>query len=95
MLYFGILLVLPCSCVLRISESLFGYGVIATLAKRIATEYAPYREDRSYEKATLLICLYGIGRAGRCEPAAGRFQGRNKPLVQSDEPYHYVLHITL
>ena len=58
-----------------VSQSVFGYGVISAGAKGIATEYAPYRQNGSYDKASFTVCLKGIGRASRREPTSGiRFQ---------------------
>ena len=40
----------PCN-IFRVSEALLGYGIVAPLRKRVATEYAPYRKDETDEKA--------------------------------------------
>ena len=56
----------------RISESLFGYGVIAASAKRIAAEYAVDRKDQSDKKATFSECFQSVLGAGWRKSAASR-----------------------
>ena len=75
-----------------VSEASFGHGVIASPTERIAAQNTPHGENETHEEATFLKCLKGIGRAGWCEPAAGRFQRRYKFSVKGYEPYHQVLH---
>lgn len=38
-----------------------GYGIVASGAKGIAAEDAPYREGETDKKAAFLKCLNGIG----------------------------------
>ena len=71
-----------------ISEALFGYGIVPTLREGIAAQDAPYRQNKSDKKATFLKCLEGIGGAGWCKPAAGRFYGGDKFPVEIYQTYH-------
>ena len=58
-----------------ISQTSLGYGIVSAGAKGIAPEDAPHREYGSYDKASFLIRLEGVGRASRREPTSGiRFQ---------------------
>jgi len=58
-----------------VSEASFGHGIVSGRAKWIAAKDAPYCQNGSDYEATFLICLKGIGRAGRREPTCGmRFQ---------------------
>ena len=74
------------------SESLFGNGVVAAARKRIAAQNAPDCQNSPNEKASFLIRLKGVGRAGWLEPAAGRFDRGNEFSVKADKPNHKMLH---
>ena len=55
------------------NNTLLGDGIVPGLAEWITSEYSPNGQDKPDKKATFLKCFYSIGRAGWCEPAAGRF----------------------
>lgn len=44
-----------------IAKSIFGDRIIAALAKRVAAQYSPYRENRSRKKAAFTKRLNGVG----------------------------------
>ena len=69
-------------------------GVVAALTEWIAAEYPPYGEKRPDDKAPLLIRLDRVGRAGRREAAAGRFERRDVFSVEFNEGDGYPFHFT-
>ncbi len=66
-----------------------------SLAKGVAAANSSDCQYRADEKATFLICFKSIGRAGRCEPATGRFYRRDEFLIQAYKPHHNMLHINI
>ena len=74
------------------SKSPLRHGIVATLAKRVASKNAPNGKDKPHKKATFFKCLNGIGRAGWSKPAAGRFYGRDESLVAAYQQYKKPLH---
>jgi hypothetical protein len=82
----------PRNCI-PVSETVFGHGIVSRLAKRIATQDAPYRQYGSDYKAAFLIRLKGIGRASRREPTGGmRFQLRKVFSVELNKSDTQIFH---
>ena len=75
------------------TETSLGDRIVSSLAKRVASEDPPDRENCSGKKAAFLICLEGIGRARRCEPACGvTFERRQESSVETYERDTNIFH---
>ena len=55
------------------SEAVLGTGIVPAAREWVTAQNAPNGENESGEKAAFCKRLKGVGRAGRCKPAAGLF----------------------
>lgn len=61
--------------------------VVTASSPWIASEYSPYSEDESFERAVLAEGLQPVLGTCRSESAACRLEWRNAHLIESDENY--------
>ena len=68
-------------------RSLSRYGIISAASPRVASQYAPDGKGKSLERSVLQDSLPGIFRAGRCEAAGRRREGRDELPVEQYREY--------
>ena len=73
-------------------SSFFRHGVKAELAKRVAAQNAPYRQNQAFDDTVGLQCLYGIVAAGRDKPAMPARMGTDVLLVKADQRHQKTGH---
>jgi hypothetical protein len=67
--------------------------IITAFAKRIATDNPFDCEPAAFQGTVFFYRLQRIFTAGRCKPAAGRFQRRNENSVKAYERHEYSFHV--
>lgn len=67
--------------------------IITAFAKRIAADNPFDCEPAAFQGTVFFYRLQRIFTAGRCKPAAGRFQRRNENSVKAYERHEYSFHV--